>query len=374
MITDKQAASYKPREKDYMIRDSKGLYLRITRTGKKYWIVRHWVGGKEKQKSLGTYPLVSLKEAREKRDDFAKAKASGIAPALPAVTFGAAAAEWAHVKLRDKSTSYIKATTLRLKKHVLPTLETRKLTDITSAECLRLLRRIEATGHIDTVSRVKCVLSQVFRFSIASGYLENDPTLSLRGAIMTAKQKHYSAPTTIDELRTITTAICNYQYTIVRCCLLFQLLTATRPSEARCAEWSEISGDVWTIPANRMKKGAKHIVPLSDKALSVLEEVRKISGRCKFVFPSSRDIRRPLSDAAPRVALRAMGFDKETITPHGFRAAFSTIMNERGENADVIEACLSHADKDKTRSAYNRADFVLQRRILLDTWAELLKI
>lgn len=375
MITDKAASSYKPRDRDYMVRDDKGLYLRVTKSGKKYWIIRHWTDGKEKQKSLGAYPLVSLKEAREKRDAFARAKASGdIAQTLPVMTFGATAAEWTKVKLSGKSASYIKATSIRLHKHILPVLDTRKIADITSAECLRLLRRIEATGHIDTVSRVKCVLSQIFRFAIASGYLETDPTVALRGAIMTRKQKHYSAPKTLAELLLIVDIIKKYPYALVRDCLLFQLLTATRPSEARCAKWAEISGDVWTIPEERMKKGEKHIVPLSPQALKVLDDVRTISGQSKFIFPSLRDVCRPLSDAAARVALRTMGLPKETITPHGFRSAFSTIMNERGENADVIEACLSHADKNSVRSAYNRANYIEQRRLLLKGWAELLQI
>lgn len=368
MITELQARAAKPREKSYMLRDSRGLYLRIDSSGKKYFIYRYWEAGKEHQKSFGPYPLVSLADAREQRDAIAAARRRGESPKTrptSSTLFGELAAEWQKIKLAALSSSYQKATSLRLKS-ILPTLANRPVDKITPAEILSILRKIEFSGRIDTARRVKMLLGQIFRYGIASGQAQDDPTRALTGALQSWKQRHYAA--SIDP-RTLAQALKMYPYSTVRCVMLFQLLTVSRPGEARMAEWSEINGDVWKIPAVKMKARREHVVFLSPQVLELLEGLREFNtGR--YIFQSLRGDR-PVSPEAGRVALRSMGFSKEIITPHGFRALFSTWANERGANPDVIEACLAHQTRG-VRAAYNHAQWKEERKELLSEWANFL--
>lgn len=373
MITELKARAAKPREKPYMMRDSKGLYLRVDPSGKKYFILRYWENGKEHQKSLGPFPTVSLADAREQRNAIAAARRRGESPSsMPPASppFGDLALEWQSVKLASASASYRKATGLRLRKYILQTFKDRPASQITPAEILALLRRIENCGHIDTARRVKMLMGQIFRFGIAAGMCVDDPTRSLTGALAPWKQLHYAASV---DLLALAAAIRAYPWAIIRGVLLFQLLTASRPGEARRAEWNEISisGDTWTIPAEKMKMRRPHVVHLSKTASAVVEEMKQYNSAGRWLFPSARDASRPISDAAARVALRAMGFSKEEITPHGFRALFSTWANEHGANSDVIEACLAHQQRG-VRAAYNHAQWKNERKELLQEWAEFL--
>lgn len=369
MITELQARAAKPREKKtYMIRDSKGLYLRVDPTGKKYFIYRYWEAGKERQKSLGPYPLVSLADAREQRDVIASARRRGESPKThptSSALFGELAADWQKIKLAALSSSYQKATSLRLKS-ILPALANRPVNKITPAEILSILRKIEFSGRIDTARRVKMLLGQIFRYGIASGQAQDDPTRALTGALQTWKQRHYAASV---EPRQLAQTIKMYPHCNVRGVLLFQLLTVSRPGEARLAEWSEILGDVWKISAAKMKARREHVVFLSRQAFELLESLREFNAG-RYIFQSLRGDR-PVSPEAGRVALRTMGFSKEIITPHGFRALFSTWANERNANADVIEACLAHQQQG-VRAAYNHAQWKEERKELLTEWANFL--
>lgn len=371
MITELKARAAKPREKPYMMRDSKGLYLRVDPSGKKYFILRYWENGKERQKSLGPFPTVSLADAREQRNAIAAARRRGESPSVkpPASPlFGVLAEEWRNVKLTATSASYQKATGLRLRKYILQTFKDRPASQITPAEILALLRRIENCGHVDTARRVKMLMGQIFRYGIAAGMVANDPTRSLTGALAPWKQQHYAANV---EPRALAAAIRAYPWATIRGVLLFQLLTATRPGEARRAEWKEINSCTWTIPAEKMKMRRPHVVHLSKHAAAVVNEMKEYAIN-SFVFPSLREASRPVSDAAGRVALRAIGFSKEEITPHGFRSLFSTWANESGKNPDVVEACLAHQERNAVRAAYNRSERLSEREELLNEWGSFL--
>lgn len=378
MITDLFVKGAKPRQKSYMVRDDRGLYLRVDPSGRKYWILRYWENRREHQLSLGPYPDISLRDARLKRDEIQTARAMGESPRArpaPSVLFGDLTADWAAAKLNALSESYQKATRLRIAKYIAPVLSARTASSITSGEILQLLRRAENAGYIDTAKRLKVIIGQIFRYGIAAGVVEDDPTAALAGALQSRSKVHYPAPTSTKDICAIIQTILAYPYPIVRGVLLLQLYTVARPGEVRAAEWSEVDADrgEWRIPAEKMKMRRPHIVPLATQALAALEELRPFTGAGRWLFPSARDTSRPISDAAARLALRGMGFSREVITPHGFRAMFSTWANERNYPPDVIEACLAHQERNAVRAAYNRAEYLDQRRELLQKWADWLE-
>lgn len=369
MISDKTAFGAKPKEKSYMIRDENGLYLRITPTGKKYWIIRYWTNGKESQKSIGPYPLISLKAAREARNEFKLERRNGGTMGKK-ISFQAICEDWQCVKGAELAENTQKTVRLRLSKYILPYIGRMNAEDINAATVLSIIRPIEESGKIETAKRIRVIIGQIIRYGIACGLLKEDPTQAIRGALRSGTRRHYSAPQTEDDMREIIQTIKGYPYTITKNLLLLQAYTATRPGEVRRAEWKEINGDEWRIPAERMKARRPHSIPLTKQAQEVLREMREITGKGKFIFPSLKNSGQPISDNGARVALRRMGIEKEKICPHGFRAAFSTIANANGKNADVIEAVLAHTPQNQVRAAYNRASYTREKRELLEWYCE----
>ena len=236
-----------------------------------------------------------------------------------------------------------------------------------------MLRRVESLGYIETAQRLKTLAGQILRFAISAGYLETDPTAALKGALMSPEKKHFAAMTSPEDVGMLFRLVLAYPYPVVRACLLLQLLTAVRPGEARMAEWGEFSGDRWTIPAERMKTRRPHIVPLAAQALVVLEELRSFTGAGKWLFPSPRNDGRCMSENGVRVALRSMGFGADQITPHGFRAMASTTLNENGWSPDTIERQLAHMERNQVRAAYNHAEYLEERRKMMQWWADWLE-
>ena len=376
MLTELQVKNAKPKDKRYMMRDDKGLYLRVDTSGNKYWILRYWEQKKERQISLGPYPDFSLKDARLKRDEIQTARAKGQSP-LSTVgrtpqMFAEVVAEWLKVRMADRTESYVRTVRLRLNKYILPEIGTTSLKQVTSADVLKICRNIENMGHDETARRVKTLIGQVYSFAIAAGYAESDPTAALHRALKPQSRKHYATFTDSADIAMLMRAIRAYPYTIMRCAMLFSVYTFARPGEVRSAEWSEIKGDVWDIPAGKMKMKRRHIVPLSSQVKAVLEELRPITGNGRWLFPSPRNDGRCMSDNGVRMALRSMGFTKEQITPHGFRAMFSTIANEHGINRDVIERQLAHVEGNTVRGAYNHAEYMPERVKLMQWWADYL--
>ena len=376
MLTELQVKNTKPKEKPYMLRDDRGLYLRIDPSGRKYWILRYWEQKKEHQLSLGPYPDLSLKDARLKRDEIQSNRAKGKSPSLKSAnipqTFSDAAREWLKVRMKDKAEGYLKTIYYRLNKYILPMLGDFPMKDITSGNILHICRRVEDAGHNETAKRVKTIIGQVFRFAIAAGYTDSDPTSALLGALKPKLNRHFATLTNPIDVAILMRAIKAYPYTVMRCALLFSVYTAARPGEIRSAEWTEIHNDTWDIPAEKMKMKRRHIVPLSTQARAILDELRPITGASKWLFPSPRNDGRCMSDNGVRSALRAMGFTKEQITPHGFRAMFSTIANEHGINRDVIERQLAHVEGNTVRGAYNHAEYLPERVRLMQWWSDYL--
>ncbi len=374
MLTELKVKDAKPKDKRYMMRDDKGLYLRVDTSGNKYWILRYWEQKKERQISLGPYPDISLKDARIKRDEIQTARAKGETPLStigrsPQI-FADVVAEWLKVRMGDRAESYIRTIRLRLNKYILPEIGRTPLMKITSADVLKICRNIESLGHNETARRVKTLIGQVYSFAIAAGYAESDPTAALHRALKPQSRKHYATFTDSADIAMLMRAIRAYPYTVMRCAMLFSVYTFARPGEVRSAEWSEIKGDVWDIPAGKMKMKRRHIVPLSSQVKAVLDELRPITDEGRWLFPSPRNDGRCMSENGVRTALRAMGFTNAQIVPHGFRAMFSTVANEEGWNRDVIERQLAHVEKNAIRGAYNHAEYMPERIKLMQWWAD----
>ena len=374
MLTELQVKSTKPKEKPYMLRDDRGLYLRVDPSGRRYWILRYWEQKKEHQTSLGPYPDLSLKDARLKRDEIQTSRAKGESPvnkanAIPQL-FADVVNEWLKVRMNDKTERYVRTIRFRLNKYVLPALGVRALQEVTSGDILQICRNVEALGQSETSRRLRTIIGQIYRFAIAAGWANTDPTIALQGALQSRNVKHYATMTQPQEIAMLMKAMSNYPYTVIRCAMLFSVYTFARPGEVRSAEWSEIRDDLWDIPAEKMKMKRRHIVPLARQVVELLTELKPLTGGGKYLFPNPRNDGRCMSENGVRVALRSLGFGKEQITPHGFRAMFSTIANEHGWNRDVIERQLAHVEQNQVRGAYNHAEYLGQRCEMMQWWAD----
>jgi integrase len=237
---------------------------------------------------------------------------------------------------------------------------------------LQVCRSIENKGYIEVARRVKVAVGQIFRYAIATDRIDYDPTYGLKGALQTRKEKHRATITDPSKITVLLQKIDEYPYTVVRCALKFSILTFGRPGEIRSAEWKEIDIEKapWSIAEAKMKMRRPHIVPLARQAISVLETLRPLTGHQKWLFLSSRNDGNCMSKSTVRKALRSMGYGVEDITSHGFRGMASTILNENGFSPDLIERQLAHAEKNAVRSAYNHAEYLPQRRDMMQWWAD----
>ena len=387
-LSDTKIRALKPRERKYIEADEKGLAIEVTPTGAKRWVFRFRLHGKRPEMALGLYPDVPLKRARELRDEARKYVAEGIDPrdvkrarkesALEANrnSFAAVAEEWFAAKMAHLSKSSKDRAHLALSRDLNPYLGKRPISEITPPEVLRCLRRIESRGTLETAHRVKRVASQVFRFAVATGKADRDPTTDLTGALTPTKKKHLAAITEPAEVGRLMVAIDGYQGTpVVRTALKLSPLLFCRPGELRKLEWSEINWEASQIelPGEKMKMGAPHIIPLAEQSLALLRELESLTGRGTYVFPSARGRSRPLSDNGVRTALRSLGYDNETMTAHGFRAMARTLLDEvLGFRVEYIEHQLAHEVKDTLGRAYNRTKHLPQRAAMMQKWADYL--
>ena len=376
----------KPAEKPYKLSDGGGLHLLIQPAGSKLWRFRYRFAGKENMLTFGRWPEVSLAEARQKRDDARKLVANGTDPSKHRKTEKLVAATAARNTFRTVAEDYIakleaegRAETTLIKRRwflldLAKPLADRPIADITPHEVLEVLQRIERTGRRETARRLRGTIGGVFRLAIATLRATHDPTYALKGALTQPVVQHRAAVTDERKLGALMLAIDDYDgWPTLRAALLFLALTMSRPGDVRFMKRSEVvfPKALWKIPAERMKMRRPHDVPLSMQALAVLREVWNVSDG-ELVFPSIRSAQRPLSENAMNSALRRMGYAKDEATAHGFRSSASTILNERGYNADVIEAALAHQDEDTVRRAYNRATHLPERVKLMQDWADLL--
>ncbi|NJD05586.1 MAG: DUF4102 domain-containing protein [Methylococcaceae bacterium] len=387
-LTDTAIRNAKPGEKPVKLADEKGLFLLIVPAGGKWWRLKYRFGGKEKLLSLGTYPEVGLKDARDKRDDARKQLAQGIDPgetrkamkaaqSADADTFEVVAREW-HTKFSPTWTAeHAERILSRFQRDVFPWIGGRPIREITAPDLLTVLRRIESRGALDTAHRAHQNCGQVFRYAVATGRAERDPTGDLRGALPPAKDKHHASITDPQAIGDLLRAIEGYQGSFVtKSAMQLAPLVFVRPGELRSAEWSEIDMDKseWRIPAEKMKMRDPHIVPLSVQAVAILREIRPLTGRGRYVFPSARTPNgdRCMSENAVLAALRRMGYAKDEMTGHGFRSMASTLLNEQGWHRDAIERQLAHAERNAVRAAYNYAEHLPERRRMMQAWADYL--
>ena len=383
-----QVDKAKPQEKDYKITDGNGLYLLVKPSGSKYWRLKYRFSGKERLLAIGVYPDISLKDARIARDEARRQLAQGIDPSAEkqarklsnnlaaANSFEVIAREWLAVKMYDKSESHQSRTRNALEKDLFPYIGRNPISELTPLDLLGTLRRIEKRGAIETAHRAKQTAGQIIRYAIATGRAERDISADLKGALKNPVTKHFPAITDPIEVGRLMLAIDSYNGTnIVKAALQLSPLLFCRPGELRHLEWSEIDleNSRIEIPAEKMKMREAHIIPLSKQALTVLEELHPLTGHAKYVFPSPRGQSRPLSENGVRTALRALGYDNDTLTPHGFRAMARTLLDEvLGFRIEWIEQQLAHAVKDANGRAYNRTKHLPQRAQMMQKWADYL--
>lgn len=395
-LTDTQIRNAKPAAGPFRLYDERGLYLEVRPQGGKWWRFKYSFEGKAKLLSLGTYPDTGLKAVREKRDQARRLVAQGVDPSAVRKaekasrtegvvdSFEAVAREWhAEIHVEKVSAGHAARTLIRFEQDVFPWLGGLSIGAIKAPHLLQTVRRIEARGAIETAHRALQACGQVFRYAIATGRAERDPTPDLRGALKPVLVQHMPAITDPKRVGELLRAIGSYKgMPITRAALRLAPLVFVRPGELRKAEWAEFDLDAaeWRIPAARMKRtkqeklsGAAHVVPLSRQALATLREMQPVTGHGRYLFPSPRTRDRPMSDNGVLSALRRMGFPSDEMTGHGFRAMARTLLAER-LNVDeaVIEAQLAHAVKDSLGRAYNRTEFLEQRRKMLQMWADYL--
>lgn len=367
--------------------DGGGLYIHVTPAGAKLWRMAYSFNGKQKTLSFGAYPAVKLKDARQKKDDAKELLAKGIDPGAHKQAVKAAAKtdsqnsyeivarEWLAKYSAGWTESNRVKVLARQVNYIFPFIGGKPIIEIKAPELLEALRHIEKRGSLDTAHRALQDCNRIFRYAIATGRGERDTAADLRGALPPAKGSSFATITEPREVGALLRAINGYEGGIV---VLSALRLAphvfVRPGELRQAEWSEfdLEGAEWRIPAERMKMRQVHIVPLARQSLNILHELHKFTGHGRFLFPSPRTDTRPISDVALLAALRRMGYSKEQMTVHGFRSMASTLLNEQGYNRDWIERQLAHGDRDGIRAAYNYAEYLPERRKMMQEWADYL--
>jgi integrase len=388
-LSDKAVTNAKAGAKNYRLFDGDGLYLEVSTSAAKYWRLKYRFDGKEKCLALGVYSHVSLKMARDRCREARRLLATGIDPSehkkiaraarvdTAANTFEAVALEWLLQKKPIWASSHWVKIEAMLKRDLFPWLGSRPIAAITAAELLAVLRRIEARGAIDTTQRARIVAGQAFRFAVATGRAPRDITPDLRGAVAPPVKTHLAAIIEPKEAGKLLLAIHNYVGTpVVRAALQLAPLTFVRPGELRHARWPEfdLDGAEWRIPAERMKMRQPHIVPLSERAVEILRDLQPLTGKFEFVFPSQRSPLRPMSENAVLVALRTMGYPREVMTGHGFRAMARTMLDEiLNYRVDLIEHQLAHAVLDPNGRAYNRTAHLDARKKMMQGWSDYLE-
>jgi integrase len=410
-LTDLEARKTAPGDKPLKLFDGGGLFLLVQPNGNRWWRLKYRIDGKEKLLALGTLSDVTLKQARQKRDEARRLIAAGEDPGLarkaqstkrraeaaqeglnatgqpPSGSFEAVARDWVTTVHQARvSAGHAARTLIRFEQDVFPWIGRLPISSLTAPVLLEVIRRVEARGAIETAHRIKDACSQVFRYGIACGMCERDPARDLRDAMKPVNTKHMAAVTDPKRAGELLRAIDGYTgLPVTRAALALAPLVFQRPGNLRAMEWSELDFEhaVWTIPGGKMKRsvndkanGEPHVVPLSRQAIAILVDLQPLTGHGRFVFPSVRGGARPMSDMTLNGALQRLGFDTKTdMTTHGFRAMARTMLAERlGIPEPVIEAQLAHSVKDGLGRAYNRTTFADQRRALMQTWADYLDL
>lgn len=382
-LTDTLIRQTKPQQKPIKLFDGRGLFLLVSPTGSRCWRLKYRVEGREKLLSLGIYPDVPLRLARERREEARQLIARGIDPsakrqaekASRADTFEAITREWLALQEQKLAPATFKKAQWTFEQLIFPRLGKRPIASITAPDLLATLRKIEERGTHETTHRAKQRCGQIFRYAIATNRAERDISADLRGALAPVVTRNRAALTDPTDVAALLRAIDGYRGSpTTTYALKLAARTFVRPGELRYAEWCEVDldGAEWRIPGERMKMGELHIVPLARQVVEWLRELHSITARSKYLFPALQTLHRPISENTVNVALRRLGYSKEEMTGHGFRAMASTLLNEQGWHPDVIELQLAHAERNKVRAAYNRAQRLPERRRMMQAWADYL--
>ncbi len=384
-LTDRGIVNLKATGKQHKHFDGGGLHLIVYPNGGKAWRLAYRFQGKAKLLSFGMYPAVGLKMARDRREEAKALLAQGIDPgekkkqdkqaAQEVVfnTFEIIAREW-HDKFKERWTpKNANAILGRMERDIFPLIGTISIREVKAPQLLDIARRIEARGALDYAHRALQYCGMVFRFAIATGRADHNIVADLRGALPPVKATHYATIIEPKKIGQLLRALDSYDgHFIVACALKLAPLVFVRPGELRCAQWGEFDFDKaeWRIPAERMKMKEQHIVPLARQTLEILHSLHAVNGHGKYLFPSVRTTDRPMSDNTVNAALRRLGYGKEELTGHGFRSMASTLLNELGWNRDAIERQLAHGERNSVRAAYNFAEFLPERRKMMQAWAD----
>lgn len=389
MLTDTAIRKAKPGDKPRKMADEKGLYILVMPSGRKLWRFKYRFAGKEKLLALGAFDEVSLADARERRDEARKLLASGIDPSekkkadknkrleLAANSFEAIGREW-YAKTSQTMAESTKAKLLRrLEADVFPVIGSRPIAELTAPDLLAVIRRIESRGALDIAKRMHNACGRIFRYAVGHGLCTRDPSrdIELKDVLPPVDVKHHSSvkdPKAVGELLRAIEGFTGAFTT--RCALRLAPLVFVRPGELRHAEWSEFDFDKaeWRIPASKMKMKEQHIVPLSAQAIAILQEIKPITGHGRYVFPSERGGSRPMSENTINGALRRLGYTKDEMTGHGFRSMASTLLHELQYPHNVIERQLAHGERNKVSASYNFAEYLPERRAMMQEWADYL--
>ena len=390
-LTDTAIRNAKARPKPYKLGDALGLFLLVQPSGGKLWRLKYRIEGREKKLGLGTYPDVTLADARKRRDDARSLIAAGKDPsrekqrqkirsaAQAGNTFATIAAEYCDQRKRDGHKPWAPATASRseyLVGQLRGSIGRMPISEIEPADVLGAIRKIEGKGNLESARRTLQLASAVFRYAVATARLTSDPTRDLRGALTAPKVTHYGAIIDPVQVGELLRAIDGYEgMGVAKLALQIAPHVFVRPGELRHAQWSEIDLDacVWTIPAEKTKMRKPHHVPLSSQTLGLLRDARSVSGPAGYVFPSVRTRSRPMSENTLNAGLRRLGYASDEMTAHGFRATASTLLNESGKwSADAIERALAHGDNDKVRAAYHRGAHWKERVEMAQWWSDYL--
>ena len=386
-LTDVFIRSLKPLEKPYKHFDGGGLYIHVAPTGSKLWRMSYRFAGKGKLLSFGEYPTVSLKDARERREEAKKLLAQGIDPSVwkkqekaariiaQRDTFENIAMEWHETKMSHLSDQYRHKVLLRLRRHAFPKIGKMPISHLEIPDILGVVKPMEQEGHTATAKYVLQNIGQIFRYAVLTGRAKHNIAADLQGALSSVQTKHHASITDKVKVGELLRRIDEYDgYFPQKCVLRLAPLLFTRPNELLSAEWKDVDLEAreWRIPAERMKMRRPHIVPLSDQAVVILKELEPITGQGRYLFPASSDPDKHLRDNRILFALKKLGYANGEMSFHGFRAMASTLLNELGYNRDWIERQLAHCPRDAVRASYNYAEYLPERRRMMQEWSDYL--
>jgi integrase len=387
MLTRVQIESIQTPPKTVRLFDGRGLFIEFSPSGGRWWRLKYRFEGRERRMSLGVYPETGIKEARDKCEAARRLLAGGIDPGQQRMverltrgihaenTFEAIAREWFGMVSSNWVKSHSDKIIRRLEREVFPWLGAMPVNDVPAPQLLAVLRRIEARKFNETAHRTLQHCGCVFRYAIATGRAERDPTRDLAGALAPKVSRHFASLSDPTEVGQLLRSIDGYpgEFTTA-CALRLSPLVFVRPGELRKAEWREIdlAKAEWRIPAARMKMRSAHIVPLARQAIAIFQELKAVTGKRQLVFPGAANHTRPMCENTVNLALRRLGYSNKEMTAHGFRSMASTLLNEQGWNPDAIERQLAHMERNGVRAAYNYAQLLPERRKMMQAWADFL--